>query len=87
MPLVIRGAEASIRWGYHAAATLSPWTITREDGGPYRLSGTLTTTNPYRLSQRPLVVVVPHQAGAWRWPITELQMTGASIAATLGPKE
>ena len=87
MPLRISGQDAAIRWGYHAAAVVRSWTVTREDGGSYVLAAAIVSSDAYRLSQRPLVFVAPHAKGAWRWPIEALQMTGASLTATLGPKE
>lgn len=87
MPLTIRGAEATVRWGYQPAAVLRSWTVSRDDGGPFTLAATVVSHNTYRLSQRPLVLVAPHATGAWRWPIDELQVVDGSLTARLGPRE
>lgn len=73
-------------WGYHTAATVRDWTVTHE-GGPRSLTATIVTLDDFRLSQRPLKFVVTHQHGRWSWPIQTLQMGGASLTATLGPRE
>ena len=87
MPLTLTGAEAAIRWGYHVACLVTTWTLTQGDGAP-TLTATIAHSNTYRLSQRPLVFMVARYGGIiWRWPIVELQITGASLSATLGPKE
>ncbi len=83
----IRGTAGTIRWGYFAAATLGPWTVTHEAGGAPVLTATLASQDAMRLSQQPLVFTVPRATGAWRWPIVTLQITGVSLTATLGPKE
>lgn len=84
--MTITGVEGVLRYGYHVAGTLGAWTITRS-GGAWSLSASIVTTEPVRI-QRPLVFVVQHQHGVWRWPIMgELQITGASLTATLGPME
>lgn len=81
------GAEAQVRWGYHSAATLRDWTVSRDEHGSLKLYASVVRADAFRLSQRPLVFVVNHPKGSWRWPITELQNEGASVRATLGPKE
>ena len=86
MPLTLTGDAAIIRWQYHVAAQVTAWTLTPGDGG-LTLSGSLGVANHYRLSQRPLVFVLAQAGTTHRWPIQELQITGVSLSATLGPKE
>ena len=86
MPLTLTGAEAVIRWGYHVACGVTSWTLTG-DGGALTLSGSVVKADHYRMSQRPLVFVVTRNGVTLRWPILELQIAGASLSATLGPKE
>jgi hypothetical protein len=85
----VRGAVAYVEWGYHRAATVADWTLTRmEAGSGWTLAGTVRETDALRLAQRPLVFVAPHARGRWRWPIVDaLEIRGASCTATLGPKE
>lgn len=84
--LKVTGVQGSLRWGYHQAAALRAYTITRIDGG-FALSATVVSQDAFRVSQRPLVFEAPHEHGAWRFPVTTLQIDGVSLVATLGPKE
>ena len=68
----VQGAAAELRWGYYVAAQLGAWTI--ED---QVLRATVTGRDAFRVTQRPLVLVV----GGQRWPleaveVTEDQVTG-----------
>mgnify|MGYP001562449127 CR=1 FL=1 len=84
--VTIPGGEAFLRWGYYPAATLHAWTVTKQASG-WTLAATVTTTDTFRVSQRPLVFAAPTAKGVWRWPIVSLQIEGASLTAVLGPKE
>lgn len=84
--LTVTGVAGSLRWGYHQAASLSAWTVTRTPDG-WSLTATVVHADAFRLTQRPLVFVAPTQAGVWRWPLVAWVITGASLEATLGPKE
>lgn len=84
--LTVKGAEGSLRWVYHLAATLRHWTIEKSAGG-YSLTATVVNADTFRVSQRPLTFVAPVQGVSWRFPLTTLQITGVSLSATLGPKE
>lgn len=83
----LSGVFASLRWGYHPAATLNAWTVTRVDDQAWSLTATVVSSDAFRVSQRPLALEAPHEKGLWKWPITELQITGASLTATLGLME
>lgn len=84
--VTVTGVTASLRWGYHQAAALADWTVTKTADG-WSLVATVAASDTFRLAQQPLVFVAPHQDGSWRWPIVALQITGASCSAALGPKE
>lgn len=86
MGLIVTGVRASVRWGYHAAATVTAWTVTRDDSG-WVLTATLVTSDAFRLSQQPLTFEAPHAHGVWTWPIQTLQIAGAALQARLGPKQ
>lgn len=77
------GQGGVIRWAYTAAAELTSWEMTRTADG-WALAAVVASADEYRVSQRPLIFVA---ANGWRWPILTLQLTGASLTATLGPKE
>jgi hypothetical protein len=82
----ISGQQGSLMWAYHTAAAVRDWTITNGELGR-TLSARLEKTDSFRVSQRPLTFVATHANRAWRWPITTLQITGATLTAVLGPRE
>lgn len=83
----LSGVVASLRWGYHSAAALGAWTVTRTEHG-WSLTAAVLSTDAFRLSRRPLAFVAPHEKGMWTWPIVgEPQITGAQLSAALGPME
>ena len=82
----VTGVVGSLKWGYQIAASLTAWTITKNPDG-WSLTATVVSSNTFWLAQQPLVFVAPHQDGSWRWPTVALQITGALLSATLGPKE
>jgi hypothetical protein len=84
--VTLKAARAVVRWHYHQAAALQTCLITKAAEG-WTLSAAIRSTDAFRVSQRPLVCEVPHATGVWRWPIVSLQIEGASLTATLGPKE
>lgn len=86
MPQIITGVVGRINWAYFLAGDVRDWTLSM-DGGVRSLTGTLQNPDTLRLSQQPLVFVAPHAKGAYRWPITSLQIAGASCTAMLGPME
>lgn len=78
--VVLRGTSAEVRWAYHQAAVLGPWTL--EAGA---LSAEIVSADSTRLSQQPLTFLVRRSNGAiWKWPIVTLTVEGAMLLATLG---
>jgi hypothetical protein len=84
--MTYRGVEASIMWGYHVAATVRDWTVTKGETG-WSLSAAVVSLDDFTVSQRPLKFVATHQGGAWSWPVLTLQNMGASLTGTLGPRK
>ena len=82
----IAGVTGSLKWVYHTAATLASWKVVRSEGS-WMLTATVVSADAFRVSQRPLAFVAPVSTGAWRWPVEELQITGATLSARLGRKE
>jgi hypothetical protein len=78
MAVALRGEAARIDWGYYVAASLGAWTM---DAGT--LVATVQTVDTFRASQSPLTLVI-RQA---RHPIAELQISGGTLTARLGPQE
>ncbi len=91
MPMTVRGLTGSLHWGYLQAAGLGAYTITKDEHGVWRLTATVETQNDVyvqsALAAGRLLMVAPHDHGAWRWPILTLQIADASLTATLGPPE
>jgi hypothetical protein len=86
MAVTVNGQVGELRWSYQLAGTLHGWTVTQE-GSAWALTGSIGSTNTFRLSQQPLVFVVPRATGAWRWPIQTLQIADGTLTACLGPPE
>lgn len=85
--VVINGPQGEVRWSYHRAATVGPWTLTAEPAGA-TLTATVVSSDAFAVSQQPLTFVVPRPSGAsWTWPIVTLQIAGGSLTAELGPQE
>jgi len=82
----ISGVDGSLCWGYHQAASLHAWTITRDDDGRL-LTATVVSQDAFRVSQRPLAFVATHQRGRWMWPVKELQIQDGALTARLGPQK
>lgn len=86
---VIRGLEGSVKWGYHVAAALGPWTLTAEGAGG-TVTAKVVTHDACAVSQQPLTFVVPRPKGhKWTWPIQALQISGDQItlSVSMAPEE
>jgi hypothetical protein len=74
---------AEVRWGYHRAAALGPWSLVNDV-----LTAEILDGDPLRLQQAALTFVVLRPNGLpWTWPVLELQLAGRQLTARLGPKE
>lgn len=81
--IAVRGVSGEVRWAYHRAASLGPWTL---DGG--HLTASIADGDAFRLSQQPLTFVVRRPGGAlWTWPIVDLTVDGAALRATVSTQE
>jgi hypothetical protein len=70
----IRGVVGQITWGYYTAARLEGYTVTRSKAGVWSLHGTVVLADPFKIKQRPLLFVAPHDKGEWRWPIDSIDL-------------
>jgi hypothetical protein len=86
----IRGVVGRIEWGYFAAGALNGYSVRRGEDGTWALHGTLVNFDAFKIRQRPLVFVAPHQDGEWRWPVRTVDLGSGSgpreLRATLGPQ-
>jgi hypothetical protein len=78
MAVALRGEAARIDWGYYVAASLGAWTL---DAGTF--VATVQAVDTFRASQSPLTLVIRQT----RHPIAELQISGGTLTARLGPQE
>lgn len=86
----IRGVVGRIEWGYFAAAAINGYTVRQLEDGGWTLHGTAINVDAFKIRQRPLRFVAPHQDGEWRWPIRSLDLGDGDgpreLQATLGPQ-
>jgi len=84
----IRGIVGRIDWGYFAAAAINGYTAHQLADGQWSLHATVVTFDAFKIRQRPLVFVAPHQDGEWRWPIRTVDLGDGpgprELQATLG---
>lgn len=84
--LRLRGAQASIRWGYHEAMALGSWSFTGSGQGG-QLTATVLHRDAFRLTQRPLQLVLMVNGLPVRWPVHSITEEGSSVQLQVGPKE
>jgi len=79
------GARVLIKHAWHTAAEVTGFAITADPASRrLTLGGLVATSDPYRLTQTPLVCVLPLKSGALRWPIMTLAITAGRVVAELG---
>ncbi len=83
----LSGQRGELRYSYLRAASVSGWSVVTTESGHYALTATVTEVDTFRVSQQPIVFVAPHAHGAWRWRVDTLQIEGAVLTASLGPRE
>lgn len=78
----ITGHEGQVRWSYLPAVIFGPWSFDGNGKGG-TLTAQIVSRDEFRLQQRPLVVVVPAGRAQWRWSVTDLQISGTTLTATV----
>jgi len=90
MSRAIRGVVGRFDWGYFPAGAINGYNVTRSEDGTWSLRGTLVNFDAFKIRQRPLIFVAPHQDGEWRWPVQTFDLSEGhgprQIQATLGPQ-
>lgn len=83
---MISGVVASIRWQYYEAAAINGYTISRDkETREWSVIGNIIAADAFKLSQSPLMLVVPFKGGKWQWPIRgKLPRTSGPFAVKLG---
>jgi hypothetical protein len=83
--ITLRGESASLLWGYHTAAALTSWRISRpENATKWTLTATVANSDAFKARQRPLLFTAPHEKGRWCWEVQELHLGERQLTATLG---
>lgn len=83
----IRGVVGLVKWSYYTAARLEGYTVRRSQTGQWSLQATIVLADAFKITQRPLVFVAPHDKGEWRWPIESVERDGPHLRAVLGPPQ
>lgn len=83
----LRAAAARIEWGYARAGDVRQATVTRSAAGAWTAVGRLRDPDAFRLTQRPLMLVVPLVGGArWCWPVQSSTVVADAWSAVLGER-
>jgi hypothetical protein len=83
--IALTGVSGSLLWGYHTAATLTSWRVSRpEHAKEWTLTGTVTKFDPFQARQRPLLFTAPREKGRWCWEVKDLRVNERQLTATLG---
>jgi hypothetical protein len=92
--LKLRGVRGSIVWGYHTAAALGIWRVSRTRYGQdkkldtgWRLSADVVRADAFQCARRPLYFTAPHEKGQWCWPVEAITITGRRLSARLRAPE
>lgn len=81
----ITGVNGFLKWHYFTASEVRSYTVTRDAQGRWTVRCFLLNPDAFKLAQRPLRFVAPHETGEWRWMVESLAVTDAACTATLGP--
>lgn len=82
MPAVIRGVVGQIKWSYYIAAAINGYTVSRSEG-QWQLTATVVHVDAFKIKQKPLLFVAPHNQGDWRWPIVGFELHQGTLTAQL----
>lgn len=93
--LVLHGVAGEILYGYHTAAAVRGWRITKHrpdnrHDGKWRLTATIVQLDKFQLRQRPLLFTARRSdRGQWCWPLLDasVQIGTTTLVAILGPPE
>jgi hypothetical protein len=80
----ITGVVGQVKWGYYNAAAINGYTVVRNLHGRWSVSGQVVISDAFKMSQRPLFFVAPHQKGEWRWPMETWRVSEGRLTADLG---
>lgn len=89
--ITVRGVNGRVVYGYHTAATLRTWSVTRSQNR-WSLRGAVTQADRFQLRQPELLFQSPRlqkPVGFWVWPVLpySIQVEGETLTARLAPPE
>lgn len=84
--MTLSGLTGDLRWGYLVAAVFGPWRF-EGGGGGGTLTGTLVSSDAFRLTQVPLTAVLQVGRSSTRWRVEGVEISGSEVVVTLGPRE
>ena len=82
----ISGDGGRLRVGYHTAAEVGRWTLTRVRAAPtqaYEANATLTDVDTFWSEQGPMDLALVMGSREWRWSNVAPRLSGQSLAVTL----
>lgn len=82
----VRGAHATVVWGYHVAMTVTGWSFTGSGTGG-TVTATVANRNAFRMSQIPLMVEMRLDKTTVVWPVRSVYEDGSTVTIEVGPKE
>jgi hypothetical protein len=80
--LSVSGHEGTIRWGYLPAVVFSGWRLKGDTNGG-TLTAQIVSCDEFRVTQTPLVAIVSVGRADWRWSVTDLQVNGTALTASV----
>lgn len=81
--LKVQGREGQIRWVYLPAIVFGPWSFRGDGNSGGTLTAQIVSVDQFRVQQKPLVAVVPAGRAEWRWNVSDLQISGTTLTASL----
>jgi hypothetical protein len=85
--LSLAGQQAEIRWAYHRAASLGPWTLSA-NGAAGTLTAQVIEADTFKLSQPALTFRIPRPNGSvWAYPIQSLHIADGTLTARVSTQE
>ena len=86
--LELRGARASLLWGYRPVGVLTGWTIVKAPHA-WIMTARFERADRWQCQQaatcRELIFTAPRGQGArWCWPVVDIDVGAGEVRATLG---
>lgn len=73
------GTTGQVRWSYLPALTFGAWQFSGSGKTGTLTSAQVLDCDEFRLTQEPLVVVVPMGRAEWRWSVESLTRSGGTV--------